>query len=1168
VSKNVTVSLCEGALITVDSQCPANSSGSKTVHTFGVQFSRNEGQLLSTSVLERNGSVLKVTSNTYVSEAEMASQPFPRNAGTTLLDVFKNPMVNRLRPTREVSIAQDVADFTIPNFATRNNSFDAFGTPTNVTRTGVGTNSACTEATTFEHNLVKWVTGQVKTRSGCDVPVQTDYDVILALPIRQYQGGLLKSTLAYYDSDDTDNVGGNDHQVGDLKSVTDGNGKATTLSDYYLGIPRRVDFPTGAYESATVNNKAQITSVTDENGYATSYGYDAMSRVNLVTPPSGDSVAWVPMSITFAPVNADEYHVPAGHWKRTLIKGNYRSVTVYDGMWRPVVTTEWDNSLTGTQRYSWFAYDTEGRKTFASYPGAVAPDVVSPKSPGTRTTYDALGRATRNEQDSELGVLTTQTNYLSGFKAQVINPRLFATTTEFWARGEPGTDQPEKISAPEGVTTTILHDAETGFTTSVNRSGTYAGAPVSTTRSYVYDSNDRLCLRIEPETGTTVMDYDGAGNVSWSAAGQTATSCASRPTLASAIPATQKTLRTYDAVNRIKLVDVPNSTNDPTYTYFADGRLQSLVNGTATWTYTYNKLRLPVTETLDFGGKVRTLAHGYNVYGAENSQTYPDGLFVAITPNALGQASRAGIYATGVGYFPNGGMSGFTYANGVVHSMTPNARQLPDRSLDQKPGQAAVLDDSYDYDFNGNVAAITDGVVGGGGNRTMTYDGLDRLTSTDAPNLAWINATTMYDPLDNIRRNKVGSRTWNYVYDANNRLSQLKDYTTGAIMRGIATDARGNIIADGAQGLSFDLANRLTAATGKESYAYDGHGRRVWINRTSDNKASFPMYSLAGQLVTEDDLRTNVTTDYVYLNGSLVAKRYQTIGDTLWTTRYLHTDALGTPVAETDTAGTVQMMQRYSPYGEPSTYRQGPGFTGHVTDAVTGLSYMQQRYYDPILGRFLAADPVESNPKSGVNFNRYWYANDNPYAFRDPDGRYVCKSDPTSCGQIDTAMSKMRKAVNNSRTSPQERRILNRLLNFYGKAWEKNGVNISTTTSSNDSGSAVKINGQIEITLNMSAHTNSNGSINTVDLAATLAHEGTHGQDASRYGNVPNGNATQENWREKRAAFSETIIYKAENVDSPFGTWTRSGGLDAEAIEREADTSTGLWCSAHPGGNC
>jgi RHS repeat-associated protein len=61
-------------------------------------------------------------------------------------------------------------------------------------------------------------------------------------------------------------------------------------------------------------------------------------------------------------------------------------------------------------------------------------------------------------------------------------------------------------------------------------------------------------------------------------------------------------------------------------------------------------------------------------------------------------------------------------------------------------------------------------------------------------------------------------------------------------------------------------------------------------------------------------------------------------------------------------------------------------------DAQTQLVYMQQRYYDPMAGRFLSVDPVAA---SAGGFNRYWYANNNPYKNIDPDGREACGKDTT-----------------------------------------------------------------------------------------------------------------------------------------------------------------------------
>jgi len=107
------------------------------------------------------------------------------------------------------------------------------------------------------------------------------------------------------------------------------------------------------------------------------------------------------------------------------------------------------------------------------------------------------------------------------------------------------------------------------------------------------------------------------------------------------------------------------------------------------------------------------------------------------------------------------------------------------------------------------------------------------------------------------------------------------------------------------------------------------------------------------------------------------------------TVRYIHTDALGTPVAVTNASRTVIEISEYEPYGQVinGAVKAGPGYTGHVMDVSTGLAYMQQRYYDPNLGRFLSVDPVTANSSTGANFNRYWYAANNPYKFTDPDGR-------------------------------------------------------------------------------------------------------------------------------------------------------------------------------------
>jgi len=111
------------------------------------------------------------------------------------------------------------------------------------------------------------------------------------------------------------------------------------------------------------------------------------------------------------------------------------------------------------------------------------------------------------------------------------------------------------------------------------------------------------------------------------------------------------------------------------------------------------------------------------------------------------------------------------------------------------------------------------------------------------------------------------------------------------------------------------------------------------------------------------------------------------------TVTYIHTDALGSVVAESDANGNVIKRYDYEPYGAVvgGPVADGPGYTGHVGDAATGLSQMQQRYMDPQLAVFLSVDPVTAYEQPVGQFNRYRYANGNPYRFTDPDGRQAAE---------------------------------------------------------------------------------------------------------------------------------------------------------------------------------
>jgi RHS repeat-associated protein len=977
--------------------------GTQQVHTFGKDWELNDGQLISGET-RKAGVTYKTVANSYVTDAEAATAAFPASMGGNGV-LFADDLPNANRPLKATTTTLLVPAAPSTTFTRSITSFDPLARALSVTKSS-SLGYARTDGTEYFDETTKWVLGQVEktTVDGVEVS-RTEFDAS-AQPWKIYDFTLLKHTLTYNTAS-----GLVDPEAGTLKTVADGNNNVTTLSTWKRGIPQLISYADGESESAVVNNDGTIASVTDENGtgYTTSYTYDLMGRLKTITYPAGEG--WTDTNLSFAPTTTTTtaYGVPVGLWKQTVSTGVGIKAVYFDAMWRPVVEESFDNTngttAGDTRSVSVKRYDASGHPVFQSYPLNTLGSYTDATLKGSRTTFDALDRVTRVEQDDEPGEapLVTETKYLSGFRTEVTNPRLYKTTTSYMAYDQPSTDWPMAIAHPEGAYTDITRDVY-GKPLSVTRRN--ASGSTKITRSYLYGGAQRLCIVTEPETGSTVSVFDGADNLSWSASGlviPSGTSCADAKTLASA--SGRMVNRTYDARNRVASLSFPDGRGNQTWNYTPDGLPDQVTayNATAngdpvTTAYDYNKRRLLTREHLL--ERNWAISYGYNANGHQASITQPGGEIISYAPNALGQATKAtsatANYATGVSYFPNGAIERFTYGNNLIHELTQNTRGLPDRSRDY--GATVALDDSYLYDANGNVAAISDALAGNRGDRDMTYDGLDRLTRAESRMFGTTTAGAAaysYDDLDNLTRvtinttDQVAGRDHTYVYDTKWRLTNVTNTVGGASVIGLSYDEQGNLDNKNGQLFDFDFGNRLREATGKETYQYDAAGRRVLASSVAlgDIRSH---YGQDGVLRYQQDDRQDKVFNYIYLGGSLIAIRETPFGTSTNTIKYQHTDALGSPVAVTDAAGTVLAgRSEYEPFGKvlSATLKDGPGFTGHVLDKATGLNYMQQRYYDPGIGRFLSVDPVTVNGNTGANFNRYKYAANNPFRFTDPDGR-------------------------------------------------------------------------------------------------------------------------------------------------------------------------------------
>ncbi|GAA0756996.1 hypothetical protein GCM10009107_36140 [Ideonella azotifigens] len=982
------------------SSCTSGCGGTKTVavtdsegkvvkHTFGTVWGANDGQLL--TVAEGTATtVLKTTNYSYGAWSDGGGQPFPQQIGYSDAegDHFR---VEQLTPQRSKIISQQGSTFQW--YA---NAYDKFARPIDVTRSsslGYSKEESLTYKDLFSYpdNSPLWVIGLPQSSTIVQPTPATQlywnsYDTLGRLTT-DYRFGFWQHIRTY----NTD---------GTLATVTDGAQAAHVigLSNWKRGVPQTISYPTGHSKSAVVNDYGRITSLTDEAGATTGYDYDALGRLKTITYPAETGFTYNATNVTFAPITGSApYGLAAGTWKQTLTTGNLLEENYFDALWRPVISHRKDTG-SGKERFVVKSYDVDGHTLFESYP-LDSLSSYSGEFAGTNTLRDALSRPYQIQQSSELGTLplTTYIDYLSGLQTKTTNPRGKATTVSYQAFDEPGDGAPVKIAAP--IATTAIDRNVFGETKAITRSGALNGATVSATRSYVYDGYHRLCKRIDPESGATVMGYDAAGNIAWQAEGLALPDTAACNQ--GSVGATAKANFGYDARNRLLTTSYGDGTTlGTTRTLTGDGLPATVAKGNTSWTYTYNNRRLLTDEVLAFtGGSSYAIKHEYNANGDESYLTYPDSARPAQSPTAFGEQGSAGTHATAVTRKANGALTGYTFGNGIVRQISLNDRFLPSSITDTNPGAGTVYQVGLTYDANANVATLNDylattDTTAGSHNRTMGYDDLDRLKTASSPN-EWGDAVYWYDPLDNLRtRTRTGQEVWT-GYGSDNRIN---GFTVNGVGHTLTQDARGNITQRGNLVMNWDAENRLTSVTGptSQSYEYDGNGRRALVHN-ADGSSLVQVYSSKGLLLFGQKLNASgaVTqnTKTFFLDGKPIVEINGS------TASYLHTDALGSPVLRTDSSRAGTADTAYDPWGdtwtgnEPSTF----GYTGHVNDTATGLVQMQQRYYDPLLGRFLTADPEPVNTKDGSNFNRYWYANNNPYRFTDPDGRLSCADMGGNC---------------------------------------------------------------------------------------------------------------------------------------------------------------------------
>lgn len=285
-----------------------------------------------------------------------------------------------------------------------------------------------------------------------------------------------------------------------------------------------------------------------------------------------------------------------------------------------------------------------------------------------------------------------------------------------------------------------------------------------------------------------------------------------------------------------------------------------------------------------------------------------------------------------------------------------------------------VHENSYVIDVRGNIASWN--------NEQYTYDLHDRLRSSTAD-------TYNYDGFGN-RSMRNGS-----VYSFSTQNPYHLSYYDGWSFN---FDSNGNMVrkahaSAGEWKFNYDGMNRLQTVERNSipigSYLYNAAGLRV--KKIEGGKTSYYMYE-GNNCVYEETFSSGVMTEgrvHHYLDGKNVVDRNVVTGGIT----YNVLDHLGSRSAVFTSQGVITDNITYSDFGEKKTgssdnYR----YTDKMLDSNTNLTYINQRYYDSTIGRFLTEDPA----KDGLNW--YIYCNNNPLKFTDPDGLAAILSRPINSG--------------------------------------------------------------------------------------------------------------------------------------------------------------------------
>ncbi len=453
------------------------------------------------------------------------------------------------------------------------------------------------------------------------------------------------------------------------------------------------------------------------------------------------------------------------------------------------------------------------------------------------------------------------------------------------------------------------------------------------------------------------------------------------------------------------------------YTYNEDNELTEKVNTDTGLKYVYGENNsVSVYKTSD-----NTLVQSYTETETEADEANNITAKTDITENHFGTTYSSVVkdksisYTTGsdtieYSYQTTGSeedekVSSDTVKNGDITALSSAYTYDDDGNITNKQysykieGEAQTVAFVNEYDDKGKITATGYDSV----SEYYTYDSNDQLVRVDSSTYNFYTSTFSYDSRGNITSKNV------YDYTrSENITSSPKETTTFTYANSgwkdllvsvngveLTYDEVGNVLTYGDKEFTWNTGRNLAQITDGDntySYTYDESGIRT--SKTVNGITTY--YNTKDGVILSQSDGTNTMYFQYDTNGAPLGFIYNGV-------QYFYfTNQMGDVIALSDSDGNVFAEYTYDAWGSLQTINTADEdneeqltiananplrYRGYYYDNETGYYYLQSRYYDASICRFINADVYcNTGTKSLVSTNMYAYCDNSPVDKIDFDG--------------------------------------------------------------------------------------------------------------------------------------------------------------------------------------